>query len=52
MNGMRGLVISRVMEYTENGEFLEEGYGVSPDELENMTDVELLDLFQEIVFGG
>lgn len=49
---MRELVISRIMEYTEGGEYLEEGYGVSPDELENLSDVELLDLFQEIVFGG
>lgn len=49
---MRELVISRIMEYTEGGEYLEEGYDVSPDELENLSDVELLDLFQEMVFGG
>ena len=48
---MRELVISRILEYTENGEYLDD-YDCSADELENMSDVELLDLLQEIVFGG
>lgn len=48
---MRELVISRILEYTENGEYLDE-YDTSVDEVNNMTDVELLDLLQELVFGG
>jgi len=49
---MRELVINRIIEYTEGGEYLEEGYDVIPDNLQNMSDEKLLDLFQEIVFGG
>ena len=48
---MRELVISRIPEYTENGMYLDE-YDTSVDEVKNMTDAELLDLFQEMVFGG
>ena len=48
---MRELVISRILEYTEGGQYLDE-YGTSVDEVNNMTDAELLDLLQELVFGG
>lgn len=48
---MRELVISKIVEYTEGGKYLDE-YDTSVDELKTFTDEELLDLFQEIVFGG
>lgn len=48
---MRELVISKILEYTEGGQYLDE-YDTSVDEVNNMTDEELLDLFQELVFGG
>jgi len=46
---MRELVIKRIVEYTD-GELDE--YDISVDELTNLTDEELLDLFQEIIFPG
>lgn len=48
---MRELVISKILAYTENGMYLDE-YNTSVDEVKNMTDAELLDLFQELIFGG
>ena len=48
---MRELVIKKILEYTEGGQYLDE-FDTSVDEVNNMTDEELLDLFQEMVFGG
>ena len=48
---MRELVISKILEYTEGGQYLDE-YDTSVDEVNKMTNEELLDLFQEMVFGG
>lgn len=48
---MRELVIKRIIDATEDGMYLDE-YDTSVDEVKNMTDEELLDLFQELIFGG
>lgn len=48
---MRELVIRKILEYTEGGQYLDD-LDTSADEVMNMTDEELLELFQEIVFGG
>ena len=48
---MRELVISKILEYSEGGKYLDE-FDTSTDEVKNMTDEELLKLFQEMVFGG
>jgi hypothetical protein len=51
-SNMRELVIRRILECSEDGEILEGGFDVSPNELADMPDEELLDLFQEMVFNG
>jgi len=50
---MRNLVIERITEVLVDAPDLQLELDISPDELQNLSNVELLDLFEEIfAFGG
>jgi len=48
---MRELIIKRIAELTEDGEFLED-HNTSMEQVESMSDEELMELFEEVIFPG